>query len=314
MFLLLFCCLLSSAVADIPENFRVALQRDSSSQIRVPGIFNRANATSTVVRPWIKSYGCGQRLSFGEHSLTLEGTDGTRANIDVTDMVSTVGSFGTLMGVCIGFNSALARSVESVVYINSPESGESLIFRPTNISSRFASYGDVSYVSIHRNAFVYGRTTANLPGLAAPLAGVSNEMSQVVFVMNGNLPSTVQNVTFTSIIASIESISGRVEETDDGVWRIHNLTNCYDRLVNVLPNIQYFFGNYQYTQIPARIGLVFYPEDYLIVSARGNDVCELKIAPVEPGHAMSINDHLIRRIGGIHFDYANARIGIFDPL
>lgn len=310
MFSLLFCSWLSSAVADIPENFRVALQRDSSSQIRVRGIFNRANATSTVVRPWIKSIGCGQRNRFGEHSLTLEGHDGTRANIDVTDMVSTVGNFRTLMGVCIGFDSALSRSVESVMYVNSPEGGEALIFRPTNGTNQVALSGEISYVNIQRNALVYGRT------MAGPLGGVvSNEVSQVVFSMNGNLQSTVQNVTFTAIIASIESIGGRVENTER-MWRIHNLNNCYDRLLARLPTLHYLFTNHEDPSQQATTRIDLYPEDYLIQkeSLDRGVVCELKIIAETSFFPLIISEHFIRRIGGIHFDYANRRIGMFDPL
>lgn len=309
--LLLICSHFS--FANIPQNFRVELFRDVTSQLRVRGIFNWENQPATrVVTPWIQSHGCGLVNQFGEHSLSLEGHDGARANVDVTDMVPTTMSFQPPMGFCISFNAALTRSIESILYINSDEN-ESLIFRPRDVD-RFSLFNQIAYTNIDHRGSGYGRTLASqtVNGL---IVGESNEVDRLVFAINGHGPSTVHQVTFATIVASIESTGARIRESNDGL-EVHGLSNCYEQLLTRLPRLHYLLSDHQDPNAPATTRLVFHPEDYLVARESDDtvDVCDVNIGTDQPGTPLILSEHFIRRLGGVHFDYANRRIGFFDPL
>ena len=310
MFLLLFGSFVWSALA----NVRVPIIRDAYSQLRLPAIYNRGNGLDSVeAYPLIWSQPCGMADEWGEYYITV-GEGRSRVALDVTDMVSSYGD--TLLGplyFCMGFNAALTRSVESLLYINSAGVDGSLIFSPSNASS-YSQFGVISYTNVDRTGYVFGRTMASL-ALNGSLVGVSYQTNRVIFQINADGPSTVHAVTFVSVIAAVESLGARIQRTGSGL-QIDGLSNCYDRLLPTLPTLHYLFTNHDDPSQQATTQIDLYPEDYLIQteSRDGGVACELKIIAETSHYPLIISEHLIRRIGGIHFDYANRRLGVFDPL
>jgi hypothetical protein len=91
-----------------------------------------------------------------------------------------------------------------------------------------------------------------------------------------------------------------------------HLVNCFERLVDVLPNLEYRLHND--AEIPSTTKIVVIPEDYLTRTQDPN-VCILEIECIQSFvDPLNLSDKIIRRIGGIHFDYAQNRIGVFDSI
>jgi len=91
-----------------------------------------------------------------------------------------------------------------------------------------------------------------------------------------------------------------------------HLNDCYHQLVPQLPNlIVRFQDGIDRARLPQ---LVLTPEDYLKRTNRP-DRCVVFIGPVTAHDPVPIISHrLLSRIGGIHIDYTNRRIGFFDPI
>ena len=304
MFLLCMAWLISTTVADIPENFQVSLFRDAHFQLLVSGtLFLRGDNETRVVNTSVSTR-CGMLNMYGEHFLSLKGQGGIRAMVDVTDTFWE--SSILVQSLCLGHRSALSRSVESVAYINSL-GNESLIFRPSNISE-LSLFGDIAYTEMDPlDTTTLGRTSASDSGDLS-VTGDPNEIDQLIFAIHSLSPSTIQPRTFVQLQSSIRSTDALIQSREDGVSEIR-LPNCYEHLLSVLPDLNYHLIN---DRTPTT-RITFSPAEYLIATS-DNDVCELQVAPADYYSPLQLSGHLIRRIGGIHFDYANRRIGIFDPL
>ncbi len=84
--------------------------------------------------------------------------------------------------------------------------------------------------------------------------------------------------------------------------------DCYDRIITQLPSLRYSLDS-----ADGLTGLEFGPEDYIERSGNSS-ICFLELNPVTERVDLQITNRLLRKLGGIHFDYANNRLGFFDPI
>ena len=293
----------SLVFGDSPYDFQIVLERDISDTLRVNGVYG---PDSTDVRPWISVHHCGDLNLRGLGTLELHNDD-IYTVIDVSDMVEPTGG---LRGVCIGYQTALARSVESLVYINSVVGIESFIFRPSNVST-LAVDNAIGYIDVQGNDFVYG--VATFDGVVDSSAN-NYTLSAVRIDPADNALSTVSIDMFRTLAIPIEAAGGaRISFDGQPLVHFNEGSNCLEILVQILPNLHYIFSNEAHSFVGGA-EIVFSPEDYISQSYRPN-VCSMKIAPAtSPEGGLRISGTLARRLGGIHFDYENHRIGVFDPI
>ena len=298
---------------DITRDVQVPLRRDDSNTLRVRGYFGPAEGIIRPISPWLRSYDCDASNRTNEFLLTVHGYNGARATFDVSDMVTTFGDSSTLMGLCIGYDSGIARGTDSTIYINY-EGHETLVFGPTT-PYEFAADEQIAYTRIQPGAHVvYARSTTVLVDGTVPQ---TTRFHTMAFSINDNAVSTVSEETFASLNRTIHEAGGRLQARIlpriTRRWSEVYLENCYENLMNILPAINYFLSDEERVDGIPTSRLVFYPEDYVINSENPN-VCKLLIDAVIPGSPLVLTDRLIGRIGGIHFDYDNRRIGFFDPI
>ena len=311
MIAFVFVNILSVSLGDVPLDFQVLIQRDRTQQLRIGGVFYSSEENNArLVAPWLQSYDCGNVTRTNDFFITIRDLNDTRATFDVTDMVQTYGETSTLTGFCIGYESALSRSIESTIYMK--DAGrELLVFRPTN-PREFAESGAIIYTRIIGNGQAFVRTTTSPTG-----ANISS-LTTVVFGINGNVVSSIAEETFYALNQTIRAAGGRLRNRLSPRLTAPQTTdvffdNCYENLINVLPTITYVLSNEPLMNSPATSRIVFYPEDYF-VQTRDPNICTLLVDAARPGYPLALTDRFLTLIGGIHFDYANRRIGFFDPI
>ena len=305
MFLFLAICI-QLLMADVPQNFRVTLERDVSSILCIPGHFRVGpfDWESTIQASIVMDDNSGQPDGFGEGTYFVVEEDviaGDRrqALLDVSNM----GRNG--IPFSLSYNATMTRDVDSIIYLNSPDGSESLIMNPTNVTW-FADSESISYARMQRDNFVYASTRLST------MNGNDTHLAPLAIRLNDQHGSKVSANTFLFLTSAIRSHGGSPRVASVGGWEIH-LENCYDRLIPVLPDLLYFLSSDSDNSSSNGIQIVFRPDDYL---RRSDDsrVCNLDVDYDRNGMSLSLSDRLIRQIGGMHLDYSNSRIGFFDPL
>jgi len=308
----LSCLFHTLALANVPDNFRVALQTEPGHlPLSISGGFLRRDddGDATPVRIYVIAQGLN-RNSNGGQFVILPGADeeiSGNATVDIVGMHLEDSEYEPpCLTFSLNYQASFTRHVESIAYTCSPDGNESLIFRPTNMTP-VAALGQVSYTNVHDNSFVIAGTRFG--------NGAVHHNSDLIFSLGFNTVSTLPQDTFDELLASISAVNGvRVERR--GAHREVYLANCYQQLAHTLPNLEYVlyddWENMYSREATTRI--VIYPFDYLSPTS-DPDRCLLEVNSARfADEPLVIGHQLISRIGGLHFDYANRRIGIFDPL
>jgi hypothetical protein len=312
MFLFLAIAVHSVMAANVPRNFRVRLERDVDSILRIRGNLMLDNVVgASTIRPRVMMDECGGLPDWlwVEGALFVVDEDGIasgnrQAFIDVSDMVSTVAGTGTMMAFSLIYHATMTRNVDSIIYLHSTDGSESLIMNPTDVT-QFAYSESISYAHMQRGSFVYARTRCST------MNEIDTQMAPLSIRLNDQDGSKVSADTFAFLTLAIRSHGAQLREASLGRWEIH-LENCYDRLIPVLPDLSYILSSDRRSTSNG-FQIVLRPNDYL---RRSDDsrVCNLDVDIDRDGMSLSLSDRLLRQIGGIHLDYINSRIGFFDPL
>ena len=295
-------------VAIVPENYCIRLERDVSSILRIRGdLYRGLLMSASGIRPWVLSDdaagGLRNRSLESYFVCTEDSPAARRAFIDVSDMVSNIpGSGGTMMGFSLSYHSTMTQRVDSIIYLHSADGSESLTLNPTNVTS-FAYAESISYATMQQGSFIYARARLSTMN--------ETSSSPLAIKLNDLQPSKVPAETFAVLTQIITSHGSELRESMPGRLEIV-LSNCYEQLIPVLPDLIFFLTSDR-DSTSNGIKLIFRPNDYIRASTN-SDICLLDVIAVRYGSALSLSDHLLRRIGGIHFDYTNGRKGFFDPL
>lgn len=313
----LSCVFYTMTYANIPDNFRVTLHRDmdpnlplsiTQAHLELEGDSQTTSVTLRVVSVGLMRSPYAQRQQYA----SLQGSDGTElATVDLTGMMvlNRQPLIPRTVALCVHSETALMRSVNSIAYTRSSNGSESLIFRPTDVTN-LAAYGEVSYTNIHIDDQVF----------AAAKFGDSrvSPIHPLQIYLGYSVRSIVPMNTYLEVSRVISEVEGiRVQRNGGYIYSSILLENCYERLVDALPNLEYHFFNNagNFDESLATTKIVFTPSDYLRPTD-DPDHCLLEIEGAESSsdqQSLTLSDHLLARIGGIHFDYVNRRIGIFDP-
>jgi len=291
----------------VPQNFHVILQRDEYNMLRLDGVLGPGSAQ---VRPYLVVRDCGDLDRFGPETFTIHNDD-NYAVVDVSDIIE---DLGRLAIVCIGYRAAMTRSVESVVWMSSAVGVESLIFRPSNVST-LAHDNTIVYTNVQEYDFVYGVSAVN--GMNSSTAARNlDSLGTVTIDPTDNRMSYVSGEVFEELGQAIAD-AGSMINYRNRQYELHleEGVNCLEHFIGALPNLHYILSNEQ-NLLAGGTELVFYPDDYIVQSEQTN-VCFLNVHPALPavlGDGLRITGPLLRRLGGIHFDYANRRIGVFEPV
>jgi hypothetical protein len=302
-------------LAHVTENFHIPLNRDSPSgpPYMSGHLFDyRDNHhQGTPIRVWFNSISYSWRNRVRESFLLFgEGNTPHRVVLDISDFAwSLVMNDFPHMYMSLSYGAIYTISVNSIAYRCTSEGQESLTLNPTDISA-IAAFGDVSYTRIHENQYAFALTRAsgemNLPYQWSPLEFRFGEVT----------PSLITNESFSVLERIILTEGGSLINGPLGAEMPYiRLEACYDRLTQVFPNLEFILANENASDPSAlTTQIVFSPEDYLTTTTETN-VCVLQVDSVAyRGARLSLTDHLIRRISGIHFDFANSRVGCFDAL
>ncbi len=95
-------------------------------------------------------------------------------------------------------------------------------------------------------------------------------------------------------------------------WMIRG-PDCYNRLVNELPDVRFSLVSGPNTDVMT--DLVFVPEDFIMQTA-DSELCILVLCPIDNRNRtdLHLTNRLLRHLGGIHLDYQERRVGFFDPV
>lgn len=284
--------------ANIPHSFRIMLERDTSDDLRLTGVMYPEGR----MRPRVTLSDSPRLGGFGQRMLELQGTENTRASVDVSDMISFEAP-DSLQEFNIGYDTTLARSVDSIVYLNSPQGNQALILRPSNVIE-LARDGFVQYSNVQEGGFLLGKSmfsTMNISD-AGPFGVARIDPTDTS-------TSTVSPEAFQFLSRAIRASGGFLYDLP-GRWEVHVANRLPCRGLQArLPNLHFVFAN-EADAVHGNAQIVFTPNDYL-VQTHVEGVC---ILDIKPGRDIRVSGFLARMTGGIHFDYANHRLGIFDPL
>ena len=292
----------------VPHDFSIPLLRQVSDLV-VEGLLQSTGfhriGVDTVRRVSIRSSNCGSPVPQSRFRFTgtvINGAHTESVNLDVIDMRPRSPEYKS---ICIGFTGRLGEHIDSLIY-TSTDSGESIILSPQD-PERYAFERHIFYAAIHREQMVYASMS------------ISDEPDQMTRHPRFTLMSLHVNQRDRSIIAPhiYDRLARRLRDLGaslilggpDGDIRFDN---CYERLVPVLPDIVYRFAHDAGGDFVSG-ELVFSPADYLEPRSDPHG-CNIHFSRGRECESITLMDDLLRKVGGIHFDYRNNRIGFFDPL
>ena len=306
MLLKLSLVVLTCLRAEIPTDVTIPLIRSSDDKWCIRGTIEFPLQRSHVCAP-IKSSECGGFDVYDLFRLQVPGTSHGPLPLDVSDMTRIGESDFELQGVCLGFQSTLAHRLNSVIYQNQDEVGTQVILNAVD-PFQYAIAGEIVYANLTSPLARYGSTLVASDGIDTNAYHFTN----VSIVLNDESPSTISDSTHARLVEIIASNGGALLHSSVA-GSILRADNCYDRFISLLPNIHYMIANDVDGTMVIVADLVFTPEDYMERTPSGS-LCRIRLHRNISGHYLRLTDHLLRKIGGIHFDYANGRIGFFDPL
>ena len=298
-------------LCEVPENFRIRLERDRQDKLRIRSYFRPSGEQERFVRPWIKSHDCGDFDRFGEHTLAFEafGNSTVQASVDITDMVLFVEGYHSVMGLCLNHRAALKRSVDSVIYMENSDGYEYLVLQPSSARD-LSLFNEIAYVDVHYvEGYMYGYAVA-ASNDSSDIVQSDRRLYNVEIRLNDNSMSIIPTDVFAVIDRGISDLGGILRRHSEQL-EILGLSNCYERLVDYLPPIEWFFLNSRNSEPTTK--LVFRTRDYISRTPNPN-ICLLHVDGNPTDDILVLTDHLIVRIGCLHFDYFNHRIGFFDPI
>jgi len=286
----------------VPQDFQVELEQDEFDVLRVHGFFGGSPVPS---RPSISVRDCGDLELVGMYTFQMVNRDHDYAVLDVTDTVMLT---GRLLSLCIGYNAALTRTIGSIVYMRSSAGMESIILRPSNVSE-LAYDNQIGYTNVQQNDFVYGKSIVG--GMTTALIDSSITSLDILRIdpTRNDLSCVSEDVFWLLINATIAAGGNPTRLVRRWQIRYDEGIDCLERLVGRIPNLHFILSNDEHS-LAGGLELVFHPDDYITASDSPN-ICNLNL---RTGGSLLISGLLARRLGGIHFDYAGSRIGLFDPL
>jgi len=294
-----------------PNDFEVSLFRDEANTLRLIGnpsptererLLNPQIVSfldDTPTRPNLFSFGFdGVRLLNERRQQTVW--------LHVTDNLVTpeTGSH-SLRRLCIGFGSRMSQHMDSLIYRNVGW-GESLIFQPAE-PEIYALDRAIAYAQVYERSFVHAY--AYIDEDDAPQEGDS--YLRLTLRLNDHQLSKIPDFVYDFLMNMIiQDTEGFIVPSSTGAIII--LANCYERLVGFLPDIKFGIANDR-EGVEVVANILFQSSDY-IERTDSDNRCRLLIDRSISGLDISLTDHLLKRVGGLHFDYTNSRIGFFDPL
>jgi hypothetical protein len=292
----------------VPNDTRINLVR-TRHMVQIDGHILRPSVVTASdrieSRTWLRYTNCGNVNSENGLVFFAPSSSSSSSNIllDVSDMLR---GGAWLWGLCLSYQSALSRSMNSVLYLAHPEtdSGPALILEPLNVS-QYAQDGIISYAHVFHEGKIRARV-----GFESP-----EQLSSTHEVIVNPFDDSAVSVPLDqlqNIVNIIESIEGLTIEgwNIDGSKEVRG-HDCYNLLVTSLPNLHIGLVSEDGHQVVA--DLIFSPDDYVSQSTRINEQCWIHLYSPRRyiGHLV-LTDLLLRKLGGFHFDYANNRIGFFD--
>ena len=307
----------SRPVAVIAHDFTVSLIRDDQHVLRVNGQIYPPIDREQFFSPRIVSRNCGD-VNHAENVRFRFRIDGVRfgeANqqifwLDVQDMVHA--SLGipippSFTNFCIGYNAQLTRNVESIIYRVTGCGDESLILNPLDVG-RYALDRIIGYANMDENRSCVFASTHLDDSVVEPI-GAGDTTHRLFIGVNDDGLSEISESAFRGIIYQIRARGGTfVQEQQMGLVFS---PNCYALYLPLLPDLKFRIANEEGGAVVTE--LIFSPHDYFGPSEDPN-VCKLFVTQARNRGSLVLTDHLIKAIGGIHFDYIHNRIGFFDPL
>ena len=290
---LYFVLVISASSSAIPRDTLIPLIEERWT-VRIgghlePDIFNRGH-----INPFVQ-FDCDGN---GYYNTTVSFVpDNTNIRFDVSDQFG--GS--SFYGVCLSYRSRLSQEIDSIIY-RSDGRAASMILDPTNAIG-LARDGIISYAQVIVDTKVRGRVS------------ISN-MTSDVFTLIKIVPdmksfSTIPVVEFRALQARIREIGMTIYSSRNG-WMIRG-NDCYNQLLDQLPNLCYSLVSGPNNNVTT--DLVFVPEDF-IAQTDDTSGCILELNPFDDRQhtELHLTNKLLRHLGGIHLDYANNRVGFFDPV
>jgi hypothetical protein len=321
-------------VVGVPPDFEVPLYRDHRrTELRIFGHLQPPRGGGGMMR---SLNGCLRILSNNRErdssTSTLSGytfrVQGASSLVDNNEVVAISACFdvsdsvtdGVIIdGFDIGFGSHISQTTDSILYTKSPDTNRRLlIFNPTD-PHRHAYEGIISYTETTRpSGLLLSRTSLVLPN-GTVLATTAQYQPIAVAIHDSSDIIRVPDEIFVSLRQFLNANSAELRMRY-GYYRVLR-PNCFASLVDVLPSINIDLlmdSNHLLDETMVSTRLVLEPRDYLFPSLDHEDVCSFDIQPIAGGpstdHQWSLNLFMLERIGGIHFDYQNNRIGFFDPM
>ena len=300
---------ISASYCEVPNDFQIRLDRDRTDLLRVRAYFQREDGQTRYIRPWLKSTNCGSENRNGRHSLVFNGANNTRAHLDISDMVMYMEGHYSVMGLCISYRAALTRSVDSILYLSQTDGHENLVLNPAS-PGNYSATGSIEYTNIRtRDGIINVRVMASDP--SDDSVPINAPIDDLIFAINGGSMSTISQESYSIIQRAIGGLGGHIRSSS--IQSEVYLDNCYNRLIQGLPAIHIFLHDSPNPTDAASTRLIIYPQDY-ISPTEVSHVCKIHVEGAHPNEALVLTNHLIQTIGGVHFDYTNERIGLFDPI
>ena len=210
--------------------------------------------------------------------------------------------------ICIGLNGRLGDIIPSAIYISTDSTGESLILSPTD-PNEYAYNRAIFYTHVHQRRFIYGSMSIGDGEDAAVSQGGRRRFRRLSLNFSPVNLSFIPSDIYDEFMHQLRRVGASVSIYHS---RYIRFDNCYDELVPLLPNIKFRLAHDSDGLVESG-EIVLTAADYLERMANPY-TCKLMVARAHEDSSIGLYDALIRKIGGIHFDYSNNRIGFFDPL
>ena len=234
--------------------------------------------------------------------------------------------------LCVGFYSDFSEALNSMLIVptDSACAPVDLVLNPQDPHASCIDR-NLTYLNIEQVPTVRGPDSGQYFGVHGSLSipGLS-EFEQLFFVfdLSESSPRSVPALVYDSVAQIIQSNGGLLENRYLGApsyflpresmrYSQVSLQNCMSTLIPVLPDITLTLFNSPPSQ--TKINIVLTPEDYVKPVRRDPHTCQLMLNPKWP--VSDGSDNIVVRLTLLelkllvtHFDYANDRIGIGEPL
>ena len=193
-----------------------------------------------------------------------------------------------------------------------------MILRPSNPTS-YCSTEDFLYVNHH--VAISPRSRIPVTGVLASVELVRANREPIetaspttttydVFTFNNDELgySTLPDSKFDSIVGIIENLGGRVDMSSGYVNVV--MENCFDELINMLPDIRYRLAHEIDGAIVPVIDIILEANEFVKLTSN-RALCELKIEPERHFGAFRI-DPIVSSGMSVFYDYQNNRFGLCD--